>query len=164
MIYSFSYIDKEYANIRVQRDRASYDEWNSLTEDEKQLMLNESARVLDNLFKWAGDKSNKNQELEFPRIFNNTDSLILNDFISQQSVYNNQIPDEIKKGQMQILIFMLRTIDFDNVKKAGDLGITHVDGVGIAKHGFNEMNKAIGLELMKFTKFYEAFNPLCPGY
>lgn len=156
MIQSYSYLTSEQFESYIHRDRRLYEEWNLLTPDQKQLYLNESARILDSSFNWAGAKVVITQILEFPRIFT-----------GQTSSYDNEIPVEIKDAQGTLLLNMLRLVDYEQIKQAHEIGLNYsqttsgsASASGQPDYGnIKTIPDAVWFKVQKFTLFHESYNP-----
>jgi len=137
-----SYIDLEYTNYRIQRDMHAQEQWNAFSDSQKESYLNHSALLLDQACIFAGRKYSQNQIMEFPRYFEESFGL------------NGQIPRDIQQAQLFILSYLLKTIDYEELRKAGTIGITESsDELSLtSKHGFNQVPVEASLLLFPFSR------------
>ena len=145
-----SYIDREYTDSLIVRDMYASEQWDSLTDSQKEKYLNQSALLLDQSFIYAGKKYTHNQILEFPRFF------------CKDYTLNGEIPLEVKQAQIFILSYLLKTMDYEELRKAGQVGINRAtDEINIeAQFGFFQIPVEAANLLFPFTRTGWIFQPI----
>jgi hypothetical protein len=149
MVHDYSYIDIVYAEQFISRDYQAYTAWNVLTNDEKQLLLNESARIIDGLFEYKGYRSTTTQVLEFPR------------YLQAGDTENDIIPPRVKEATLEGLLFILKTQNYENLKMADELGVKNFEEyqeIQLDDINLKRISDFTSVKLLPYTKLAQAIS------
>jgi hypothetical protein len=116
MIQPISYINIEYTDYLMNRSKMKK-EWDALSQDDKQILLNRSTYLLDTSFAFYGRKFDLYQQLEFPRQ------------LEYLSPSNGVIPQSIKIATFIIVEYLMSSKNYENILSARAIGMKEiVDG------------------------------------